>query len=429
MAGLISKQLYGDTKPQDLTEEQKQTVSALSTLASGLAGAAVGGDAANAVAGAQGGRNAVENNFLGAQSQAQRDKAREAQLQNQYTVETARQLLMLERADQRSDELLKKYVVSPEKMSPEEFRTLTGYLQIYLSEQVRVYGEAQAQVALMQLLYSTQPLSYDYEYAGSSQARNAYGADWFSAREPSQNERLYREALQVARIGSAQEAMAKPGNEAIYLLGGGLGNTIRVLAAANGTAQASKGVEQGLEGDYWNAAGNILFGVLGIATIAVPGAKVPVLRAPDGTTAKVAAEGAKEAAKAVSPIVPGGGLAAHEAAGGHLIAKHVGQSEAQLLSRLSAEPKITGSSSFYDRTFAEKAVSQTLDMKQTEIASWLSGSANRLRLDHTLSSPVGISVTRGTSSAVDASSVRVILVRDSKMPTGYKILTGFPTVP
>ncbi len=139
--------------------------------------------------------------------------------------------------------------------------------------------------------------------------------------------------------------------------------------------------------------------------------------------------GPKEAAKAVSPIVPGGGLAAHEAAGGHLIAKHVGQSEAQLLSRLSAEPKITGSSSFYDRTFAEKAVSQTLDMKQTEIASWLSGSANRLRLDHTLSSPVGISVARGASSAVDASSVRVILVRDSKMPTGYKILTGFPTVP
>ncbi|WP_339083116.1 TNT domain-containing protein [Pseudomonas sp. TMP9] len=213
---------------------------------------------------------------------------------------------MLERADQRSDELLKKYVASPEKMSPEEFRTLTGYLQIYLSEQVRVYGEAQAQVALMQLLYSTQPLSYDYEYAGSSQARNAYGADWF--REPSQNEQLYREALRVARIGSAQEAMAKPGNEAIYLLGGGLGNTIRVLAAANGTAQASKGVEQGLEGDYWNAAGNILFGVLGIATIAVPGAKVPVLRAPDGTTAKVAAEGAKGVGQAGTSVSAGGSV-------------------------------------------------------------------------------------------------------------------------
>ncbi len=52
IAGVIIKQLYGDVKPQDLTEEQKQKVSALSTLASGLAGAVVGGDAANAVAGA-----------------------------------------------------------------------------------------------------------------------------------------------------------------------------------------------------------------------------------------------------------------------------------------------------------------------------------------------------------------------------------------
>nr|WP_059391470.1 hemagglutinin repeat-containing protein [Pseudomonas toyotomiensis] len=64
IAGVIIKQLYGDVKPQDLTEEQKQKVSALSTLASGLAGAVVGGDAANAVAGAESGKNAVENNLL-----------------------------------------------------------------------------------------------------------------------------------------------------------------------------------------------------------------------------------------------------------------------------------------------------------------------------------------------------------------------------
>ncbi len=112
-----------------------------------------------------------------------------------------------------------------------------------------------------------------------------------------------------------------------------------------------------------------------------------------------------------------------------MLAKHVAQSEVQLLSRLSAKPKITGSSSFYDRTVAERAVSQTLDMKQAEIANWLSGSASRLRLDHTLSNPIGISVARGASGAVDANSIRVILVRDSKIPTGYKILTGFPAVP
>lgn len=65
MAMLISKALYGGVASDQLSEEQKQTVSALATLAAGMAGAAAGGDAAAALAGAQGGKNAVENNELG----------------------------------------------------------------------------------------------------------------------------------------------------------------------------------------------------------------------------------------------------------------------------------------------------------------------------------------------------------------------------
>ncbi|WP_349752732.1 hemagglutinin repeat-containing protein [Stutzerimonas nosocomialis] len=63
-ADLIAKQLYEVTDVSKLTEEQKQTVSALATLAGGLAGAVGGSGAADAVAGAQGGKNAVENNYL-----------------------------------------------------------------------------------------------------------------------------------------------------------------------------------------------------------------------------------------------------------------------------------------------------------------------------------------------------------------------------
>ncbi|CNG45641.1 adhesin [Yersinia frederiksenii] len=47
-----------------LTEKQKQTVSALATLAAGLAGGLVGDSSSSAVAGAQAGKNAVENNSL-----------------------------------------------------------------------------------------------------------------------------------------------------------------------------------------------------------------------------------------------------------------------------------------------------------------------------------------------------------------------------
>nr|WP_279654821.1 hemagglutinin repeat-containing protein [Pseudomonas petroselini] len=62
---LIAAQLYPDRNHADLTEAEKQTVSALSSLAAGFVGAAVGGGLSGAVAGAQSGRNATENNDLG----------------------------------------------------------------------------------------------------------------------------------------------------------------------------------------------------------------------------------------------------------------------------------------------------------------------------------------------------------------------------
>jgi filamentous hemagglutinin len=56
--------LYGTSDSNALSEEQKQTVSALSTLAAGLSGGLVEGNSAGAIAGAGAGRNAVENNLL-----------------------------------------------------------------------------------------------------------------------------------------------------------------------------------------------------------------------------------------------------------------------------------------------------------------------------------------------------------------------------
>ena len=67
MGEYIAQQLYPDVKREDLSEEQKQTISALGTLAAGLAGGVVGNSTADAVAGAQAGKNAVENNWLSVQ--------------------------------------------------------------------------------------------------------------------------------------------------------------------------------------------------------------------------------------------------------------------------------------------------------------------------------------------------------------------------
>ena len=61
---VIAKTLYGTDDNSKLDEAQKQTISTLSTLASGLAGGLAGDSGASAVAGAQAGKNTSENNDM-----------------------------------------------------------------------------------------------------------------------------------------------------------------------------------------------------------------------------------------------------------------------------------------------------------------------------------------------------------------------------
>ncbi|MEY8773410.1 VENN motif pre-toxin domain-containing protein, partial [Erwinia sp. ACCC 02193] len=60
----IAQQLYPGVDRADLSEEQRQTTSALGKLAAGLAGGLAGDSAGAAVTGAQAGKNALENNNL-----------------------------------------------------------------------------------------------------------------------------------------------------------------------------------------------------------------------------------------------------------------------------------------------------------------------------------------------------------------------------
>ncbi|WP_103972180.1 hemagglutinin repeat-containing protein [Pectobacterium versatile] len=70
-ARAIMAKVYPGKTTNDLTEEEKQSVSALSTLASGLVSGLASNSTASAASGAQSGRNAVENNSLSG------DKARQ----------------------------------------------------------------------------------------------------------------------------------------------------------------------------------------------------------------------------------------------------------------------------------------------------------------------------------------------------------------
>ncbi|EOC1353025.1 hemagglutinin repeat-containing protein [Cronobacter dublinensis] len=63
-AKALMTELYPGKTASQLSEEEKQTLSALSTLAAGLAGGVVGDSSDSAFTGAQAGKNAVENNHL-----------------------------------------------------------------------------------------------------------------------------------------------------------------------------------------------------------------------------------------------------------------------------------------------------------------------------------------------------------------------------
>jgi len=77
MAKLVMNQLYPGKAVGDLSETGKQTVSALGTMAAGLAGGVVGDSTADAVSGAQAGQNAVNNNLFGGTEEGQETFVRE----------------------------------------------------------------------------------------------------------------------------------------------------------------------------------------------------------------------------------------------------------------------------------------------------------------------------------------------------------------
>ncbi|RXX46394.1 hypothetical protein DD604_21095 [Enterobacter cloacae] len=63
--------LYPGKAVSDLSEEQKQTVSALATISAGMAGGLAGDSTASAMAGGQAGKNSSENNLLGGNEDTQ----------------------------------------------------------------------------------------------------------------------------------------------------------------------------------------------------------------------------------------------------------------------------------------------------------------------------------------------------------------------
>lgn len=122
--------------------------------------------------------------------------------------------------------------------------------------------------------------------------------------------------------------------------------------------------------------------------------------------------------------IPGGGLGAHERAGGHLLAEHVGKSDAYLASRLARDPRLRAASTFINRAEAESAISTVLTARATIIDAWVANGAHgRLVIDTRFNG--GAVLQRGAITSSPGNGVRAVLVGDSAGT--WRILTGYPT--
>ena len=119
-------------------------------------------------------------------------------------------------------------------------------------------------------------------------------------------------------------------------------------------------------------------------------------------------------------------LSQDEAAGGHILRKHVGQTDNQLRERLERERRITGASTYTDRAAAEHAVGAAIAASRDRIERWQnrSGGHPNLVLDYDSPIPIGRTINRGESQSHPCAHALVVLKYSG--PDGYYVLTSYP---
>ncbi|WP_264385118.1 VENN motif pre-toxin domain-containing protein [Siccibacter colletis] len=155
LTGMIAEEMYGK-KAGALTESEKETVSALATLASGLAGGLVGDSTQSAAYAAQTGKTTVENNLLGDKSAARLLELEDKLKKGDKSQKVAEEYISLVNFDERSDSLLKKFNKEPQNLTAPEKRDLYRYLAVVASEMEQKLGADVTQQTIMNYLSGQQ---------------------------------------------------------------------------------------------------------------------------------------------------------------------------------------------------------------------------------------------------------------------------------
>jgi hypothetical protein len=122
---------------------------------------------------------------------------------------------------------------------------------------------------------------------------------------------------------------------------------------------------------------------------------------------------------------PARDLSQDERAGGHILRKHVGQSEEDLRRRLQREENITGASTYTDRPTAERVVGAAIAQSQDQIQSWLKQNRHpNLVLDYDGIEAIGRTMHRGEVHSRPCTHALVVLKYAG--PNKYYVLTSYP---
>lgn len=116
----------------------------------------------------------------------------------------------------------------------------------------------------------------------------------------------------------------------------------------------------------------------------------------------------------------------HEHSGSHTIAKHVGRTLAQLKARLADERHLRRASTFPDERTAEWAINKTLEANSDKIRIWMESAKFKENFTADVGDEVGQILVRSTQEVISSCRVRLALVKDPRMPDGWRLLTAFP---
>ena len=115
----------------------------------------------------------------------------------------------------------------------------------------------------------------------------------------------------------------------------------------------------------------------------------------------------------------------HERLGGHTLARHIGKTDAQLVTRLQQSTRIRGASTFLNQAIAESVISQTIKRNRSTIRQWLSsGSSDPLVLQFTSRNVIGRGILRSEQTVYSMTNARVLLRRSPN--GGYYVHTAYP---